>query len=128
MNFANERNQFLKFLDDNNIKNVVFITTDVHFPANILLDQDFNHDGDKLILYELVSGPLTAGASDEGEAFIPTVNATYLYNEGKLFNFGYYKVQNNQTDGKSHFISEIRGIDGMIRPGSFLDITPQFTI
>ena len=68
MNFANERNQFLNSQDDNNIKNVVFITTDVHFPANILLDQDFNHDGDKLILYELVSGPLTAGASDEGEA------------------------------------------------------------
>lgn len=125
MNFSNERNQFLKFLDDNNIKNVIFITTDVHFPANILLDQDFNNDGKKLVLYELISGPLSAGASDKGEALDPTVNATYLYNEGKLFNFGYYKIQKNPVDGKAYLIAEVRGIDGLTRPDSFLDITPK---
>ena len=67
MNFVNERNDFLKFLDNHNIKNVIFVTTDVHFPANIMLDQDFNNDGHKLTLYELVSGPLTAAPSNEGE-------------------------------------------------------------
>jgi alkaline phosphatase D len=54
LNFANERNQILKFLDDYNIKNVLLITTDVHFPANIILNQDFNKDDHKLTLYELV--------------------------------------------------------------------------
>lgn len=125
MNFVNERNQFLKFLDDNNIRNVIFVTTDVHFPANVVLNQDFNKDGHKLVLYELVSGPLTAGPSDKPEPLDPTVNATYLYSESKLFNFGYYKIQKNLSDGKSHFIAEIRGIDGLTRPGSNLDLTPK---
>jgi phosphodiesterase/alkaline phosphatase D-like protein len=44
LNFANERNQILKFLDEHNIKNVMLITNDVHFPANIILNQDFNKD------------------------------------------------------------------------------------
>ena len=74
MNFVNERNEFLTFLDNHNIKNVIFITTDVHFLANVVLDQYFNNDGHKLTLYELVSGPLTAGPSDEGESLDPTVN------------------------------------------------------
>lgn len=39
MNFVNERNEFLTFLDNHNIKNVIFITTDVHFPANVALDR-----------------------------------------------------------------------------------------
>ena len=91
----------------------------------MILDQDFNNDGHKLTLYELVSGPLTAVTSDEGEHLDPTVNANYLYNEGNLFNFGYYKIQENPKDGKAHFISEIRGIDGLTRPGSYLDLTPK---
>ena len=56
--FANMRDQFNKFLDVHNIKNVIFLTTDVHFPAGIVLEQDFNNDGHKLNVLELVSGPL----------------------------------------------------------------------
>ena len=56
--FVSERNNFLKFLDDNNVKNVVFVTTDIHFPSNVILDEDPNHDGDRVIFYEIVSGPL----------------------------------------------------------------------
>ena len=100
-------------------------TTDIHFPANIILNQDFNKDGHKLALYELVSGPLTAGPTEKPGRLDPTVNDTYLYKEGKLFNFGYYKIQKNIKDGKAHFISEIRGIDGLTRPKSYLDLTPQ---
>ena len=54
----------MKFLDNHNIKNVLFITTDVHFPANIIINEDPNRDGQKLTLYELVSGPLTAGPTE----------------------------------------------------------------
>ena len=49
----------------------------------------------------------------------------YIYNKGKIFNFGYYQVKKDPLDGKPHFISEIRGIDGFTRPGSHLDLTPK---
>lgn len=61
LSFTRERAEFMKFLDDHNIKNVFFVTTDVHFPANIVINEDPNHDGKRLVLYELVSGPLAAG-------------------------------------------------------------------
>ena len=56
----------------------------------------------------------------------PTINATYIYHENKIFNFGYLKVQKDETDdGKVHLISEIRDQDGLLRPGSHLDLRPQ---
>ena len=33
--FTKERNQFLKFLDERNIKNIIFLTTDVHYAATV---------------------------------------------------------------------------------------------
>ena len=124
--FVRERNDLLKFLDDNNIKNVVFITTDVHFPANIIVDEDPNNDGDRIILYEIVSGPFAAITYPTTIPIDPTINATYIYHENKIFNFGYLKVQKQENDdGKVHFISEIRDQDGLLRPGSYLDLRPQ---
>jgi alkaline phosphatase D len=58
--FERELQGLLKYLDYNNIKNIVFVTTDVHFPANIRYEIDANGDGDKLIFHELISGPLSA--------------------------------------------------------------------
>jgi alkaline phosphatase D len=124
--FVRERNDLLKFLDDNNIKNVVFITTDVHFPANIIVDQDPNNDGDRIILYEIVCGPFAAITYPTMIPIDPTINATYIYHENKIFNFGYLKVQKHENDvGKAHLISEIRDQDGLLRPGSHLDLRPQ---
>ncbi|MDF2768228.1 MAG: hypothetical protein K0S91_1063, partial [Nitrososphaeraceae archaeon] len=37
----------------------------------------------------------------------------------------YLKVQKQEYDGKVHLISEIRDEDGLLRPGSHLDLTPQ---
>jgi alkaline phosphatase D len=124
--FVRERNDLLKFLDDNNIKNVIFITTDVHFPANIIVDQDPNNDGDRIILYEIVCGPFAAITYPTIIPIDPTINATYIYHENKIFNFGYLKVQKHENDeGKAHLISEIRDQDGLLRPGSHLDLRPQ---
>jgi alkaline phosphatase D len=124
--FVRERNDLLKFLDDNNIKNVIFITTDVHFPANIIVDQDPNNDGDRIILYEIVCGPFAAITYPTMIPIDPTINATYIYHENKIFNFGYLKVQEHENDeGKAHLISEIRDQDGLLRPGSHLDLRPQ---
>jgi alkaline phosphatase D len=126
--FSNERGEFLKFLADHNIKNVVFITTDIHFPANIVMESPPSTapNGHKLRLYELVSGPISAKPNAEANEIVldPTLNATYLYKEGNIFNFGYYTIE-KQTDGKTHFTAQVYDIDGLARPRSYLDLIPQ---
>jgi alkaline phosphatase D len=124
MTFTRERNEFLAFLDEHNVKNVIFVVTDVHFAANVIVNQDFNGDGKNFTYYELVSGPLSAGPS-QPSPLDPTINATYLYKEGPLFNFGYYKIEHEKKDGKAHLISEVIDINGLVRPGSGLDLTPR---
>jgi alkaline phosphatase D len=122
--FTRERSDFLKFLDDHNIKNVVIVATDVHFPTNILVEDDPNHDGHKLIYYELVSGPLAA-IPLKANPLDPTINATSKYQENKIFTFGYVKLQKEKADGKVHLIAEVLDADGLVRPGSNWDLSPQ---
>jgi alkaline phosphatase D len=43
--FENELQQLLAFSEDMNIKNIVFVTTDVHFPASIFYEVDANAMG-----------------------------------------------------------------------------------
>ena len=125
--FVSERYDFLKFLDDNNITNIVVVTTDVHFPSNIVVDEDLNHDGDRIIFHEIVSGPFAALSYPTPIPLDPTINATYLYHENKIFNFAYLKLEKQEQDdeGKVHLISEIRDQDGLLRPNSRLDLSPQ---
>jgi alkaline phosphatase D len=122
--FTGERSDFLKFLDDNNIKNVVFVATDVHFPTNIKVVQDPNQDGHKLIYYELVSGPLSAIPLN-AVPLDPTINATSKYQEDKIFNFGYIKIQKEKSDGKAHLQARVIDGDGLVRPRSNLNLIPQ---
>jgi phosphodiesterase/alkaline phosphatase D-like protein len=70
-----ERNQFLKFLDENDIKNIVFITTDVHFAGTVNVTQDFDGDGNTYTFYELINGPLTTSTRDTTNPVDPTINA-----------------------------------------------------
>jgi alkaline phosphatase D len=122
--FTRERSDFLKFLDDHNIKNLVVVTTDVHFPTNILVEDDPNHDGHKLIYYELVNGPLGA-IPLKANPLDPTINATSKYQENKIFNFGYIKLQKEKPDGRVHLIAEVLDADGLVRPGSNWNLSPQ---
>ncbi len=122
--FTRERSDFLRFLDDHNIKNLVVVATDVHFPINILVEDDPNRDGHKLIYHELVSGPLGA-IPLKANPLDPTINATSKYQENQLFNFGYIKIRQEKSDGKVHLISEVRDENGLLRPGSNWDIPPQ---
>lgn len=128
--FERELQQLLKSLDDNNIKNIVFVTTDVHFPANILYEVDANNDGDKLIFYELISGPLSAFRFGMPYgAPIPKLDTTFnpktLYEEGGIFNFGYVQVQKQPVDNLVHLVAQIVDDDGLTRPNSLLDLKPQ---
>ena len=122
--FTRERSDFLRFVDNHNIKNLVVVATDVHFPINILVEDDPNRDGHKLVYHELVSGPLSA-IPLKANPLDPTINATSKYQENQLFNFGYIKIQQEKSDGKVHLISEVRDENGLLRPGSNWDIPPQ---
>ncbi len=124
--FTSERSDLLKFLDDNNIKNIVFVTTDVHFPANIKVDEDFNADGDKLKFHELVSGPLSAITLGVGTRADPTINETFQYNESKIFNFGHITIHHlNSTTGKVSLSTEIIDNNGLVRPNSNITLTAE---
>ena len=56
--FERELTDLLTFVDNGNIDNIVFITTDVHFPAFIKYEKDLNGDGDNVTFHELVSGAI----------------------------------------------------------------------
>jgi alkaline phosphatase D len=108
----------------------VFVTTDVHFPANILYDLDANNDGDKLIFHELISGPLSAFRfGTPGGAPIPKLDNTFnpkiLYEEGGIFNFGLVNVQKNPEDALVHLKAQVVDDNGFTRPNSTLDLEPR---
>jgi alkaline phosphatase D len=121
--FERELGDLLRFLDDNDVANVVFVATDVHFAQNIRYQTDPNGDSDTLLFHELVSGPLNAIRLQPPAALDPTFGPTSLYAEGGIFNFGYVRIE-RQADGLVHLLADVRGEDGQPRPGSLLDLTP----
>jgi alkaline phosphatase D len=123
--FVKERNQFLKFLDENDIKNVVFIATDIHFAGTVKVIQDFDGDGDTYTFHELINGPLTTSTRDTTNPVDPTINAKYLYNESAIFNFGNFKIEKDENDNKNHFLYNVIDANGRIRPYSDLNIVPE---
>jgi alkaline phosphatase D len=132
--FERELTDLLKLIDEQNMKNIVFITTDVHFPAFIKYNFDLNNDGNTTEVYELISGPLSAfrtmSLADASRLGLPfpksdgTFNPSVLYEEGNIFNFGHVRIENGDN-GKPHLIAEIRDENGIARPGSMLDLIPQ---
>ncbi len=123
--FERELNDLLGFIDENKLKNIVFVTTDVHFPAFIKYDFDLDNDGSSTIIYELLSGPLSAKRlgvplSELDKSFNPTL----LYREGNIFNFGQVKIIKDK-DSNNHLIADIRDMNGKPREGSLLEIVPK---
>jgi len=100
----------------------IFFTSG-HFAANVKVDEDPNHDGNRLLFYELANGPLSTFAKNTTNPLDPTLHANYLYNESAIFNFGYVII--NKTGGNTHFIYHVVDTDGRIRPKSDLDIKSQ---
>jgi alkaline phosphatase D len=131
--FERELTDLLRFIDEQSIKNIVFITTDVHFPASIRYNFDLNNDGNMTEIYELVSGPLNAIRLGVPFPVLDgTFNPSLLYGEGNIFNFGYIRIEDgrgeedeNDDNGKPHLIADIRDENGVVRPGSMLDLIPQ---
>jgi hypothetical protein len=84
---------------------------------------DADGDGDLLEFHEFVTGPLN-GVRNPVKAPDPAASPTVLYAEGGLFNFGYYQIA-AQSDGKVHFVADVRDEHGVRRPGSLVDLTPR---
>ncbi|HJU78434.1 MAG TPA: alkaline phosphatase D family protein [Nitrososphaeraceae archaeon] len=129
--FERELTDLLGFIDEQEIKNIVFITTDVHFPALIRYDFDLNNDGNTTEIHEFVSGPLSAFRLGVPFPMLDeTFNPTLLYGEGNIFNFGHIRIEDRRDNdedenGKPHLIADIRDENGIVRPGSTLDLIPQ---
>jgi alkaline phosphatase D len=121
--FERELLRLLRRLDRVNAENLVFVTTDVHFAQTIQYETDADGDGDTLRFHELISGPLNAGTFAP-RALDPAANPTSLYSETGFFNFSYIRVA-RQRDGEVHLIADVRGENGVPRPGSHLDLTPR---
>ena len=129
--FERELTDLLGFIDEQEIKNIVFITTDVHFPALIRYNFDVNNDGNTTEIHEFVSGPLSAFRLGVPFPMLDeTFNPTLLYGEGNIFNFGHIRIEDRRDNdgdenGKPHLIADIRDENGIVRPGSTLDLIPQ---
>ncbi|MGZ9190068.1 MAG: alkaline phosphatase D family protein [Nitrospira sp.] len=123
--FEYELLDLMRFLDDHQVKNVVFLAADVHFAAQLRYSIDPNGDGNPLIIHELIAGPLAAMRRQApSPGFDSTLRPAVLYTEGGLFNFGYVRIA-RQADGHPHLIAEVYDDRGERRPGATLDLTPQ---
>lgn len=110
-------------LDRANVSNLLVAATDVHYASQMRHQGDFDGDGDTLIFYELISGPLSAVRRMAPPAIDDTLNPVVLYAEGNIFNFAYMEIRS--VEGEMHFITDIRDEKGQVRPGSVLEIRPM---
>jgi phosphodiesterase/alkaline phosphatase D-like protein len=122
--FERELLEIMRALDAADVRNVVFVTTDVHFAAQIRYERDFDGDGDTLLAHELISGPLSAVRSASVSALDPTLGPVVLYGEGGLFNFGTVRVGDG-TSAEPRLWTDIRDERGRVRPGSSLELRPE---
>ena len=123
--FERELLSLLRFLDTHRVRNVVFLTTDVHFAETLRAQVDVNGDGRPLVFHELIDGPLSAIAlqvatPDADVAGVP-VKLDSLYAEGGIFTFEVVRVA--RLGSVPHLVAEVRGADGAVRPGSTLDLS-----
>jgi alkaline phosphatase D len=106
--YENEFRKISDFIIEKGIKNVFFVTTDVHFAE--VIKYDANQDG-KTDYHELISGPIGAVKINPG-TLDPTFGPERLYAEGNFFNFGVFRVdpatkqatvEIRDENGKIHF-------------------------
>ena len=114
----------MAFFDRENIRNLIFVVTDVHFAAHLRYDIDIDGDGDRLLFHELISGPLNAYKAPVPAKPDPTLRPAILYAEGGIFNFSYVRLTRS-GDGTVHLVADIRDQDGEPRFGSRLELIPE---
>jgi alkaline phosphatase D len=104
--FTTELRTIVTTLQGQQIRNVVWLSTDIHVAR--FFSYDPNNDG-KPDFYEFISGPLSA-ITGNLDPLDHTFHPTVLYEETNFFNFGVVKV-----DGKSGALTaEIRDQEGKV--------------
>lgn len=118
--FERELLDLVAFLDRHDVRNVVFVATDVHFAAQVRYDGDYDGDGDRYTFHEFISGPLRAVRSPAPVPLDATLHPTLLYAEGGLFNFAFFRIETTEAGVRLH--TDVRDEAGRVRPGSALDL------
>ena len=121
--FERELGDLLRHLDEADVANLVFVSTDVHFAAQLRYEIDLDGDGDRLRFHELISGPLSALKASP-PAFDQTLRPVVLYAEGGIFNFGFIEIGDGSPE-RPALRTDIRDETGRVRPGSRLEIAPE---
>ena len=121
--FEGELARLLRALDAGDVRNVVFVATDVHFAANLRYHLDLDGDGDLLLFHELLSGPLNAGPAPIPSRLDPTFRPVTLYAEAGIFNFSYVRVE--PGGGAAVLHADVRDASGKVRFGSRLELVPE---
>lgn len=120
--FETELRELLGALDEADVKNLVFVVTDVHFAMSLRYAVDLDGDGDVLLFHELLNGPLNAGRA-RPKTLDPTFSPSILYAEGGLFNFSYVRVERRGEEVV--LTADVRGADGKVRFGSLLELVAE---
>ncbi len=129
--FERELMNLMSFLDENNVDNIIFLAMDVHFAQSIRYEFDADEDGDNLVIYEFITGPINAIMATPAIMFIPakfkfdpTLNPKPMFGLSGKFNFGYYRIEFGKN-GELIFIADVRGTNGEIFKGSLVEIKPS---
>jgi len=121
--FEIELVDLIRAIDAADVRNLVFVTTDVHFAAQLRYAGDYDGDGDQLVFHELISGPLSAVRIGV-PTFDRTLGPELLYAEGNFFNFGTVRID-RADGGTTRLRADIRDERGAVRPGSVLEIAAE---
>lgn len=120
--FERELTELLEHLDRENVENVVFVATDVHFATSLRYQIDVDGDGDELVFHEFISGPLSAvKVAPRGPD--PTFRPRILYAEGGLFNFSFIRLE--RRSGVPHLVADVRNESGAVRFGSTVTLSAR---
>ncbi len=121
--FEAELIRLVQTLDARDVRNVVFVATDVHFAANLRYHLDADGDGDRLLFHELLSGPLNAARAPIPPRLDPTLRPVTLYAEAGVFNFSYIRVE--RRGDVAILTADVRDAGGEVRFGSKLSLEPE---
>ena len=122
--FEDELLDILGAWDAANVRNIVFVVTDVHFAMSLRYTVDLDGDGDALLFHELLNGPLNAVRVTVPPGLDPTLGPAILYGEGNLFNFSLLEIL-RRPDGTPILRADIRDASGEPRFGSKLELVAE---
>lgn len=116
--FEHELLGILRELDAAQVQNLVFVTTDVHWPSSMRYELDLDEDGDTLLFHEFATGPARALTLEPVE-LDPTLSPQQLYAEGGIENYGMFSASEH------FFTAATVDHQGLIRSGSTILLESQ---